>query len=193
MASSETAGGRPGRAWSAPSSSCLGPCSRSLSRANTSSPRLLHVSHCVVRCLPGAPCVVRCLPNTLLTCQDVYTRSAFPKVIRNTLCARRRGSLLQPHVFTCVVRMRQQWCLLSTGSGLGTRLVCRARVVPRNVVLRNQPYESHPNLTVHVRACDVHDVWLVFLVTEAEFGWLWETAVRCAPQARAKGQPSHAD
>ena len=81
------------------------------------------------------------------------------KVIRNTLCARRRGSLLQPlttHVFTCVVRMRQQWCLLSTGSGLGTRLVCR--VVPRNVVLRNQPYESHPNLTVHVRACDVHDV-----------------------------------
>ena len=44
LASSEKAGGRPGRAWSAPSSSCLGPCSRSLSRANTPSPRLLHVS-----------------------------------------------------------------------------------------------------------------------------------------------------
>ena len=41
MASSETAGGRPGRAWSAPFSFCLGPCSRSLSRANTPSPRLL--------------------------------------------------------------------------------------------------------------------------------------------------------
>ena len=38
LASSETAGGRPGRAWSAPSSSCLGPCSRSHSRANTPSP-----------------------------------------------------------------------------------------------------------------------------------------------------------
>ena len=103
LASSETAGGRPGRAWSAPSSSCLGPCSRSLSRANTPSPRLLHVSLTITLrrsvSISGAPCVVRCLPNTLLTCQDVPGSAPTPlfsvgsKVIRNTLCARRRGSV----------------------------------------------------------------------------------------------------
>ena len=75
LASSETAGGRPGRAWSAPSSSS---CSRSLSRANTPSPRLLHVSLTITlrRSVSSWSSLRR--SNTLLTCPDVPgSHSAF--------------------------------------------------------------------------------------------------------------------
>ena len=87
LASSETAGGRPGRAWSAPSSSCLGPCSRSLSRANTPSPRLLHVSLTIT--LRRSVSIVRCLPNTLLTCQD--DQAPTPLFSVGSKVIRRRG------------------------------------------------------------------------------------------------------
>ena len=71
--------------------------SRSLSPQTLRRPAFRLRSHCVVRCLPGAPCVVRCLPNTLLTCQDVPgSHSAFLCRVKGhtlTSCARRRGSL----------------------------------------------------------------------------------------------------
>ena len=67
--SSETAGGRPGRAWSAPpSSSCLlGPCSRSLPRQAMERRRpLLHVSLTITlrqTVSTRSSCVIRCLPK----------------------------------------------------------------------------------------------------------------------------------
>ena len=73
--SSETAGGRPGRAWSAPpSSSCLlGPCSRSLPRQAMERRRpLLHVSLTItLRQTVGALASFGVYLNTLLTCRNV--------------------------------------------------------------------------------------------------------------------------
>ena len=82
LASSETAGGRPGRAWSAPSSSCLGPCSH----ANTPSPRLLYVSLTITlrRSVSTRSSLRRSVStNTLLTCQDVPgSHSAFLRRVK---------------------------------------------------------------------------------------------------------------
>ena len=74
-----------------------------------------------------------------------------------------------------------------------------------------QPYESHPNLTAHVRACSVlvsgATLYTMFARLLGNGSRIWlavgelvlRTAVRCAPQARAKAvsgkksQPSDAD
>ena len=108
LASSETAGGRPGWATSCTQemdylynnkfcitneSSCLGPCSRSLSRAKTPSPRV-SLTITLRRSVPTrSSCVVRCLPNTLLTCQYVYTSSAFLSGQRSYAIRLRGGAL----------------------------------------------------------------------------------------------------
>ena len=61
-----------------------------------------------------------------------------------------------------------------------------------------QPYESHPNLTAHVRACSVlvsgATLYTRFARLLGNGSRIWlvlgelvlRTAVRCAPQARAK-------
>ena len=118
MASSETAGGRPGRAWSAPSSSCLGPCSRSLSSANTPSPRLPHAydniaSFGVYPELPASFGVylTRCSRAKMYQAPTPLF-SVGSKVIRNKLCARRRGSLGTGLVyFTGFI----WWCIFFSG------------------------------------------------------------------------------
>ena len=74
-----------------------------------------------------------------------------------------------------------------------------------------QPHESHPNLTAHVRACSVlvsgATLYTRFARLLGNRSRIWlavgelvlRTAVRCAPQARAKAvsgkksQPSDAD
>ena len=97
LANSETAGGRPSRAWSAPPSSSylLGPCSRSLPRQAMERRRpLLHVSLTLtLRQTVSTPELLR-HSVSLLTCRNVP--SAFLCRVKGhtlTLCARRRGSL----------------------------------------------------------------------------------------------------
>ena len=98
LVSSETAGGRPCRAWSAPpSSSCLlGPCSRSLPRQAMERRRpLLHVSLTITlrqTVSTRSSCVIRCLPKHVAHVPKC-TRPAFLCRVKGhtlTFCARTR-------------------------------------------------------------------------------------------------------